>query len=305
MYARRRGVLSTFLLACAALLLGCATRPVPVDTGHLLFWEVARAGDTEPAAWLLGTLHMGRDAFDFDPTIGEALARADVLVLEVAPEELTPEHMATLMAERAFFQDGTRLRDVLEPETVALLDAWVVASGIDPITIAAVRPWALLVQLQAQQLLSHGFAAEHGVERSLTRDAPAKPTVGLETLEEQLDTLAAIPLASVEPMLREFFEQRGEHSPEAVAADLEQLLLAWEGGDIAWLEDGLLHEDEGYTALLIHRRNDRMVERLGALLSESELLFVAVGAAHMVGESGLPSRLAAEGYRVRRLPRTP
>ena len=54
-------------------------------------------------------------------------------------------------------------------------------------------------------------------------------------------------------------------------------------------------------AELIDRRNAEMSARIDALLAHPGVLFVAVGGGHLVGEGGIPARLAARGWQVRQV----
>ena len=54
---------------------------------------------------------------------------------------------------------------------------------------------------------------------------------------------------------------------------------------------------------LIDSRNVKMVDALDRLAGRPRTLFVVVGAAHFVGERGLPALLTRKGYAVRQLAR--
>ena len=85
---------------------------------------------------------------------------------------------------------------------------------------------------------------------------------------------------------------------------------AWRKGDADRLEAEIfsdLADDpslEPYFENLYFRRNREMALQIGLLVDEGGRWFVAVGAAHMVGASGLPSLLSASGYEVERVPKT-
>ena len=134
----------------------------------------------------------------------------------------------------------------------------------------------------------------NGVDRALI--AEASRVEGLESFEEQYAAFDRLPAA----------EQADLLAGLAVDAegDFEDLrVIAWLTGDMAALErdssGGILADPELREALQLSR-NRVWAQRIGALIEGGERPFVAVGAAHMWGEEGLPALLAARGYMVRR-----
>ncbi len=82
------------------------------------------------------------------------------------------------------------------------------------------------------------------------------------------------------------------------------MTVAWKTGDLSALEKssgaGLLADPELRAALLTSR-NEAWMSHLLPILDRSERPLIAVGAAHLLGEDGLPALLAREGYTVRRV----
>ena len=295
--------------ACAALVLACATAAPPVETGLLFLWEVARADGNGGVAYLLGSIHLGDDAPDFDPAILRELEAADTLALEVAPQELAPDAMARLMADRALLPDGRTLQDVLSAETWKRLSDRLRSAGLVPESFLQVKPWVVALTLQVAELRQQGFASEQGVDLSIARVAAAsgKRIVGLETAAQQLDTLDSMPLSTQERLLGETLGEGSPGGPEA----LERMLDAWRKGDAERIEaevfSGLGDDPEllRYYEIFYFERNRRMAKAIGEGVDGGGRWFVVVGVAHLVGEQGIPRLLARQGYSVRRVPKTP
>ena len=90
-------------------------------------------------------------------------------------------------------------------------------------------------------------------------------------------------------------------SPENEAEDLRNL---WLSGDTAGIEDAIddsMGNTPGLYSALLTDRNHAMAAKITRSLKADHRPFVAVGAAHMVGPSGLPTLLAGQGYIIRRL----
>jgi len=270
---------------------------------------VQRPDGNGGVAHVLGSIHLGDAAPDFDPAILEALAAADTLALEVAPEELEPTEMGRMMAERALLPEGRTLRDVLSDDTWKRLSKRLRAAGLDPETLLHVKPWFVALTLQIAELRRQGFASEQGVDLSLARAAEGagKRIVGLETAAAQIDTLDSMPLATQERLLREALDDGAPGGAETLSVVLD----AWRKGDADRIEAVVFHglgedpELERYFEIFYFERNRRMAQSIADGVDAGGRWFVAVGAAHLVGDQGIPRLLARQGYTVRRVPKTP
>ena len=84
-----------------------------------------------------------------------------------------------------------------------------------------------------------------------------------------------------------------------------ELLAAWRGGDEAKLDsltnqDMRAHDEALWTELIL-RRNQHFAQRIGDRLQGTGTAFVAVGAAHLCGSTGVPALLERAGYAVKRV----
>jgi len=302
--------------SCAAL--PRAPAPVlgePVETGALMLWEATSPGGTQ--IHLLGTVHVGRVHAAFDPAIRAALARADVLALELAPASVRPDAVARTLARRGLLtgRPGDSVFDHVSPATGDLLRHWLVESGTDERTVRDLKPWAVWLMALAHAFGAAGLDPGSGTESALAEDVPpGLPVVGLERLEDQIDVLDSLPDALQEELLATALDAAlagagaGAGAPAAATDTVDQMLDAWSKGDIGWI-GRLTRESETATAgpvgaLLIDARNEKMADAIARLVSEGHCPFVAVGAAHMAGPVGLPALLAARGYRVERVAKT-
>jgi len=297
------------VVACALLAAACATTPPPaVETGRLFLWEVARADGRGGGVHVMGSVHLSDDEIRFDPAVEAALAAAETLVLEVDPEELDPARMAQLTAETGFFADGRTLRSVLAEETFELLEQRLESYRIPLGGFLPMEPWLVGMTLQMIELERQGLDPEQGVEMALARSATGagKAILGLETAEAQIATLDGLPLPTQELMLLDVLAEDVDG-----AGGLDLLLDAWRKGDAARLEAEVfagLGQDpalDPFFEALYFERNQHMARGIAEIVDRGGPALVVVGAAHVVGARGIPALLAADGYSVRQVPKTP
>ncbi len=285
--ARLQRLLFAGLLAWIGISLSaCAT--LPRETGQLVFWE-ARPSDGDAVVHLLGTVHMARTASAFDPAIANALGASDTVALELDPEELSEAEMGALVAELGLLPAQT-LPDVIAPETWEATQRFIEALKVPEARILPLQPWLAMTALAVAKAELDGFRGEAGVEEQLKRQVGSQPVIGLETTREQFEALAGLPPESQEQMLLELVEQPlpepGEGS-DGADGGIGQLIDAWEKGDLAALEALVTVRDAAVRESLYLKRNHRMTERIDALAARGGRTFVAVGAAHMLGDEGI------------------
>jgi hypothetical protein len=315
MHARRS--LAALLLLHASVLAACATPLLaPRDTGELVFWKITRADGAGGSAHLLGTLHVGQDALHFDPAIESALGAAQELVLEVAPGELEPSAVRKLLQRLGQLPDGRTLRDVLAPETFTAVEAEFAARKIAIEPWLGWEPWVVSLALAGDALETEGYAREHGVERQLVARVPLapeqqRPVRGLESAELQIARLDALSPETQELLLADAVSEKQRSSSAAVITD------AWRRGDLRAIEREIFEKlgrrrfaapdapaAEFFEAIYF-ARNREFAAGIAQLIDAGGRWFVALGAAHMVGDQGIPALLAARGYRVERIPKSP
>jgi uncharacterized protein YbaP (TraB family) len=314
---KRLSLLPSLLLA-ALLGVGCATAPKPAPTPEAvsgpraMLWEVKSASGA--TAYVVGSVHMGRDGqLELPPSIESAFSRADTLVVELDVTTLDKVEMQKLVFRYGMLPRGQKLSDRLNGETEALLVPALQRVGLPRAGVEPMRPWLVSLTLATLELSKSGYAGGNGVDQSLLTRVHAsadsglrvKDIIPLETAEQQLATLADLPDALQDLMLREQLQREGEQSTES----LEKLITVWRAGDAEGLASLLFPtaSDAKYQPVyekVFYERNEHMARRVDALLREQPRThFVVVGAGHVVGPRGLPALLQRQGYTVRQLGR--
>lgn len=279
------------LLALLALA-GCA-RP---DEVRPALWLVE--GPKGEQAWLFGTIHALPEPVTWRSVkVDAALKAADRLVLEVA-DIADADKTARAFAALAESPGLPPLRQRVTPDLRDELDEDLKAGGIAPGQLDRYETWAAALMLQ--QALSGARLTDsgNGIDRALAQ-AWDGPVEEFEGAAAQLAIFDRLPEAQQRALLGAVVREGDER-----AVNLRQLEQAWARGDIdriARVTDADFAAEPGLREALLTGRNRAWLIRLETLLGSGARPFVAVGAAHLAGQDGLPAQLAARGYRVTRL----
>lgn len=278
--------------------------PHAFPVGNL--WRAEKDGSTIVVA---GTLHVPDVRLDaLTARIDPFLRKADLLVLEASSEdEAGLAAMAATKPELFFITDGPTLIDLLSEEDWAKAEEQLAALGIPAFVAAQFQPWYMNLTLAippcALALVQSGAK---GLDRqlediALASDVPVSSLDNVETLirifsdvpfEEQMDGLrltlntADEGNANTSTLIEAYFDGRTREG--------------WEFGrimvDRAGIENGQELFDEVNTSLLVERNQDW--EPLIHEMVEGKDAVIAVGAAHLSGETGVLRALERAGYSV-------
>jgi uncharacterized protein YbaP (TraB family) len=278
----------------------------PNGTG--VFWKIEKDG-IAPSS-LLGSMHVpDPDITVLRPEVAEALSSSHTLVLELA--DLGEESKAAL-AEKiipvAKLPDGESFdTDFTQAEKDKLGDMSA-AIGMPYFAARRMQPWFLAISLSMPPCVQLAMLqGEKGIDEMLESEArdKGKSVIGLETIDEQIETLAGMKTAIGADDLKEMVKL----GPGGLA-DLFATLLQLYVQERPWLYVSLSLRMPEFkesaaafslveTALLLDR-NRRMHDRLLPILAEGNV-FVAVGALHLPGDEGLIELLRASGYTLTRI----
>lgn len=268
-----------------------ATSTTQANGSPRLFHRVDRPGGGPPC-WLLGTIHASDPrVLDLPPPITRAFESSQVFVLEAILDSDATAQMTGAMR----LEDGRTLDAILPrrlyQETIDAL----AEEGLPESAAKVLKPWAAMIVLNLPQgppgpVLDMQLHAQ--------ASAAGKTIVGLEQPAEQLDIFEQLSVDEQLLMLEQALATRASKDER-----FETLITAYLSGDLPALEalkvDGLgdLPPElvEHFQTLAIETRNQRMIARLQPVLREGNC-FIAVGALHFPGKSGLLQGLTALGY---------
>ena len=270
------------------------------DPHPLFLWHLT--SDTA-SIYLGGSIHILKPGlYPLAPQYQAAFDHSDIFVTEVDTAALTPQAMQYQLTRFGVLADDQRLSTVLPAEVYrALVDAGS-DFGLPMNALEKFKPAYVTQQLAVMALMSVGYTPEQGMERYFQNQLGSRRTLGLETIEFQLDLLLNQPLPVQIEMTRETLSQMDEFEPLTA-----ELIRAWLHGDDAVFEQAFAAQSgssaaaEAFLVKLLDERNVHMVAQIQEYLRTQDNYFVLIGAAHFLGEQGIIALLNQRGIKTQRI----
>lgn len=275
--------------------------------GKGIFWKIEKAG-VQPS-YLLGTMHVTDPrVLTMPESARKAAAEASTIVIE-SDEILDEKKAAAAMLmhpELTMFMDGSTIRDHMSAEDAEKLEKGLKTRGLALAAVARMKPWILssFVALPACELARKAAGASF-LDKHIAEDAikAGKKVAGLETLAEQLQAMADLPVEFHLQALIETLEL-GDRMDDVIETMTGLYLTGDIGMTMPTLEavapTELGKDESAYAAFekrIVTDRNRIMAERAAPLLSEGNT-FIAVGALHLPGAEGLVELIRQQGFTV-------
>lgn len=282
----------------------------PEITGRL--WKISKSG--QPDSYLLGTMHVGKTGSTLPPAVESVLKQSDLLLSEVelppAADSAASEDMRNM--QREMFGNGgkTLSKHIGSSRTHALKTRWAERADTRAVLphIEQLKPWAAL--LWDMNVRPAGYQAEYGLDFLLGQAALRLNIrrAGLERYTDLPQSFKKLPLARIIEQLDLTEKYRREE--EALQLEAVRLyeqkrypeMLRLLGDTGRYRRYGV----PGHTAafwqnwfehnILTARNRKWLPKILGSLPGQKTL--IAVGSAHLAGQSGLIFQLRKHGYTV-------
>ncbi len=301
----RRTLAAALIVACA----GAAQADAPVaaqgEPPVPLLWKVS---DADNSLYLLGSFHLLKPGdYPLSRDIDDALADAEQVVFEIAPEDMGSPALGRQLGQAALRTDGTTLDSELPAATREALAGWLEANanqlqGVQMMQL--LEPWFVALMVTVAEMQKAGLDPALGLDVHLAQRASqaGKPTGGLETVAEQVAFLDGMDRGEQLQFLQQALAGAADGQPE-----IERLHAAWRSGDAEALWTGMAAEMRREFPGLYQRinvaRNAAWVPKLEARLTApgTDDVLVVVGALHLLGEDGVVEQLRAKGYEVERI----
>jgi uncharacterized protein YbaP (TraB family) len=255
-----------------------------------LLWKIERSGRTP--SFLFGTIHISDTRVTtLPPPVRDALDKAKSFTMELIFDGAGIVHMAETM----FFNDGRTLAGVLGAPRYADLRRAMTERKLPLTDLERKKPWVVAMMLS--QSSQQGIALDMQLQINATLQN--KPTLGLETMQEQLSVFNGLAMEDQIALLDHAL--RGHHEEEKILETMVRAYLARDLTEIMAIMNDARAVDQRLQNTLMSRlltqRNIRMADRMRARLDEGGA-FIAVGAAHLPGDDGLLALLERAGWRV-------
>lgn len=287
-----------YIAKCLSLLLFIIAIPAQAEGPAL--WSVK---DSDTTIYLFGTIHVLKPDTEWqNEKLMAKFASSDKIVTELAPDQMDPAVIGPIMAQYGMYGAEDSLKNHIDAEDYAIVEASLVAMGMPAQAVERFRPWVATITLMQYSIMKAGFNPESGVEMVLTKlgQAEGKSFAGLETAKEQMGFFANMPADKQIAFLKSTISDM----PKA-EQQINDMLAAWKVGDMpalnALMTDSM-KEYPGLSELLLASRNKRWIKQIDVMLAEETgELFLAVGAGHMPGEDGVINLLKKAGHVVERV----
>lgn len=265
--------------------------------------------------WLFGTIHAGDDRTAYLPqTLIDALASSDALAVEcnskAFEEEVTADaKLAARFAAAYYYADGATIENHLaDDELYAKALQLLKASGDYNSTADYMKAFVWKSSLE-NFFLSMGYelTAQKGLEARLIKLAADHdvPLVEIESAIFQTELMAAWS----DPLQALLLESVVDTDYITYLQSLQELYDLWCAGDEAALTEMIRSDDAAladaeadlyaeYTKSMLTDRNANMLEVAKGYLESGDVVFYAVGLAHLLTEDGLVFTLRDAGYTV-------
>jgi uncharacterized protein YbaP (TraB family) len=260
-----------------------------------LLWEVSGNGLAK-STYLFGTFHlMCKDDINFSSQLKTAVQNANKVYLELNMDDPNMMMSGLMMMN---MKNGKKLSDFYTATEYAKLKGFFKDSLKMPFTFfESMKPFLLVAMLYPKMMPCKTVS---GVEEELMKFAKLnkKEIKGLETLQQQAAVFDSIPYKEQAKELLKSID-----SMKANKKEFETMLSVYKSQRLAAIEALFSKNEFGmqeHEDILLYNRNKNWVKQLKAIM-QAEPVFVAVGAAHLVGSKGLISLLKKEGYKVKPL----
>ncbi|MEP7039598.1 MAG: TraB/GumN family protein [Acidobacteriota bacterium] len=266
----------------------------PVETSALLY-EISGNGLKKPS-YLFGTFHIicSNDMIQAEK-LTDYIDKTEQLFLEVDLDDPAELQSAGKMP---FLADGKTLSDFYTKEQYAKVGELVQNSLGAPIeNFKNFKPFFVqVIAVTSPKFLGCSQASSYDLSFLQYAQTKQKPIEGLETVAIQTATIDSIPLKKQADDL-----YKAALEPEKSSAEFKKMLEIYKTQNSDKLFEFMqtqMKDDTAFQTNLLDKRNTSWIPKIEKAVKEKPS-FIAVGAGHLGGKTGVLNLLRAKGYKVR------
>ena len=261
--------------------------------GQGLLWKIEKPGVA--TSYIFGTMHVSDARVTQLPApVEQAFSESQQFAMEMLPGPRAME----IISQGSYFQDGRNLKAVMQADDFQRLSQLMQQQlQLPEKTFTNLRPWVVLMLLimppdtnsnSVLDVVLYQRAQQRGID-----------LYGLETAQQQLDAMESLSLDEQIWLLN-----KTVHRFPQIASEMQQMTTLYLQRDLAAVlalelaqMDYASDIDDKFLYNLLEKRNHYMAQRIQALL-QKEKVFVAIGALHLPGETGVLHLLEQQGFKV-------
>lgn len=271
-----------------------------------ILWRVETADGL--VSYLFGTFHSTDPRITKIPVQAEA-AMNEATTIAVEVKNLDPKAMQTYIQQHPeifFAVNGPKLNEYLNQDDFEVVSKLAVNKGMPSNMVSLLQPWFANIsyfQIPACEVVRMGkgyTALDQQISNKALEDK--KELVGLETLHDQFSAFASIPLQHQVTLLQDGIHNYNRMTDFYVTSI--ELYVKRQLGMLIPLSVAFGRDQAKTTAafadfldIMVVRRNKQMFDNSLPLVEKGGA-FIAVGALHLVGRTGLVESYRRAGFKV-------
>ena len=263
-----------------------------VEDGKSLLWKIEGNG-LETPSYLFGTMHMiAEEYFVFPDALKERIKSCNKIVMELPGLPDPKEAMEMMMAK-----EGETMKDIFtESQYDSVLtfgsEALNMSKSTFEMAFGKLKPFAIIAAITQMSFKGKVESYEMTLIK-LSKDNDIEMG-GLETVEQQLGFFSSISNEKIAEMIMGTLEKSGDDSED----EMKEMMQIYKDQDLDKLGKFMIESSPELMeneAVLLTDRNKNWIPKIEGFIKEGST-FVAVGAAHLVGEQGVIQLLKDQGY---------
>lgn len=265
---------------------------------NTVLWKIDSKDLNEPS-YLLGTIHLiPADLFFWPEEFQQAYDAATQVVMETNELSMDPAAMMSIMP-KIMLPDGQSIEDFVTEAEYARIDQFFSQMGLPVMLFKNMKPFFLymLVDIDMGSLMRDDIKS-YEMEITEIANEDNKPVLGLETLDFQVSLFDSIPYQDQADLLVQSIEDKLTAPEDEANRSSELLFQTYVNQDLNAILSEIKKSDVGFanfSRLLLDNRNRDWIPKIEEIIRESPS-FIAVGAAHLPGETGVIHLLKKAGY---------